>query len=872
MQHRVYVFKVRRITRLLAWLLFFGSWSSGFSQATTSTPLTPSASLDSEPVRVMDAVSVKGEKVSAIDREGPQQLDRYDPDQIFDSGAFSVNEFLEQLPPSNSGSEVLVLIDGQPAYIDPSSLPLGMIEGIDVSREGSMPEHGAYAEGQVINIRLKKNYRDAELGARIRGTFAGGGAQENVRLSGGASKGKVRAMFSFDYTQTHSLSAMQRSFSREQDHTARGGRDLRLDWGYPAVVESVSGPLNGLTDANGNPTSVALIPENQNGLNLMPADFLTAGSSGSANADGQRRFNTAPYRTLVAPGSRADGSVTINYALSPRLQFALTGSVSDSRSERIGAPPVTSASSKSRVPAAFNPFGQDVEVGLVHLEFGPTRQASQSTTRQFGLKVNGRFAATWSWNGGIAQVRRRNRQATTDLDQDKFSAALSASDPAFRFNPFGDARQTAVNASLYPALTVIRLRNETQRDSRLDLGASGQLMQLRGGAMSLSLRGNYSDRQQERVNFRSASGGDSTTQRKRESATLSASLTAPLIGQQNAKPLLRRLEANFSTRYSMRDDDGAGRDESAGLVWVPAKSLLLRARHSVSSTTSRQTILPDSEILVGETLIDPARADAAVSNVEVFNRDMVIVDPSKTERSSIGATFEPGFLSGFRFSATYDVRRRGNILHRDFEPQDIINNERAFPGRVIRSAPSAEDFALGRPGAISAIDITPGNLGAAETHDVSYSVDYRLSSKELGRFRFTASAQQFLKSTHEIAPGVPYVYEGSGDDNPPDWSFQGQAAWSRKAWNTSVRFRYTGALAASASNSFGVEAAKNVDLNIGYRFQSPLWKKFGRGTRVLLRIENVFDEDPPFADTIVGYRGGSPLGRAFSVAVTVPLR
>ncbi|HEX2852128.1 MAG TPA: hypothetical protein VHO24_02740 [Opitutaceae bacterium] len=816
----------------------------------------------------MEAVSVKGEKVTAIDREGPQQLDRYDPDQILDSGAFNVSEFLEQLPPGNNGPEVLVLIDGQPAYVDPSSLPLGMIEGIDVSREGSMPEHGAYAEGQVINIRLKKNYRDAELGVRVRGTFAGGGAQGNLRLSGGASRGKLRALFSLDYTETHGLSAMQRSFSRDQDHTASGGRDLRLDWGYPAVVESVSGPLNGLTDAAGNPTNVALVPERQNGLGLTPGDFL----SGATSADGQRRFNTAPYRTLVAPGSRTDGSVTINYALSPRLQFALTGSASDSRSERIGAPPVTSASSKSRVPAAFNPFGQDVEVGLVHLEFGPTRQSSQATTRQFGLKVNGRFGDTWSWNGGIAQLQRQSRQATTDLDPDKFSAALSAADPAFRFNPFGDARESALNASLYPALTVIRLRNDTQRDSRLDLGASGQVMQLRGGAMSLSLRGNYSDRHQGRVNLHSANGNDSATERRRESATLSASLTAPLIGQRNAKPLLRRLEANFSTRYSMRDDDGAGRDDSAGLVWVPAKSLLLRARHSLSSTTSRQSILPGSEILVGETLIDPARNDAAVSNVEVFNRDMIIVDPSKTERSSIGATFEPSFLSGFRLSANYDVRRRHNILHRDFEPQDIINNEGAFPGRVIRTAPSAEDIALGRPGAIAAIDVTPGNLGEAETHDVSYSADYRLSSKELGRFRFTASAQQFLKSTHEIAPGVPYVYEGSGDDNPPDWTFQGQAAWSRKAWNTSVRFRYTGALAASASNVVGVEATQNVDLNVGYRFQSPLWKKFGRGTRVLLRVENVFDRDPPFADTVAGYRGGSPLGRAFSLAVTVPLR
>jgi iron complex outermembrane recepter protein len=868
MPRRLQLSRFHKTIHLSLALVFSGYHASAQS---TRTESVPSSTLPaSDPVQVMDAVNVKAERLSATEVEGPQPLARYDPDQIFDSGAFSVNEFIEQLPPSNNGSEVLVLIDGQPAYLDPSSLPLGMIEGIDVSRDGSMPEHGAYAEGQVINIRLKKNYRDAELGARLRGTFAGGGAQENLRLSGGASRGKLRAIFSLDHTETHALGAMQRSFSREQDHTARGGRDLRLDWGYPAVVQSVSGPLNSITDAAGNPLSVALVPEHQNGSTLNPGNFLPA-SVETSSGEGQRRFNTAAYRTLVAPGSRTDGALTLNYALSPRLQFGLTGSVSDSRSERLGAPPVTSASSKSRVPAAFNPFGQDVEIGLVHFEFGPTRQSSHSITRQLGLKLSGRFGETWSWNGGIAQLRRESHQATTDLDQDKFSAALAASDPAFRFNPFGDARERALNASLYPALTIVRLRDDRQRDSRVDFGASGRVVELPGGAVSLSFRANYSDRRQERVTSHPTGGADSVTERQRSSAAFSTSLTVPLIGSRNAMPLLRRLEASLSSRHSVQDDDGAGRDQSAGLVWVPAKSLLLRAKYSTSSTTSRQTTLPGSEILVGETLIDPIRAEAAVNNVEVFNRDTIIVDPSRSERSSIGATFEPGFLKGFRLSATYDIRRRRNILHRDFEPQEIINNETAFPGRVIRAAPNAEDIAFGRPGAITAIDVTPGNLGEAETQDIDYSIDYRVPSKRFGRFRFTATAQQFLKATHEIAPGVAYVHEGSGDDNPPDWSFQGQAAWNRNAWNASLRVRYLGALPASASNLLGVEATQTVDLNVGYRFQSPLWKKFGRGTRVAVRIENVFDRDPAFADTISGYRNGSPLGRAYSVAVTVPL-
>jgi hypothetical protein len=32
----------------------------------------------------------------------------------------------------------------------------------------------------------------------------------------------------------------------------------------------------------------------------------------------------------------------------------------------------------------------------------------------------------------------------------------------------------------------------------------------------------------------------------------------------------------------------------------------------------------------------------------------------------------------------------------------------------------------------------------------------------------------------------------------------------------------------------------------------------------------VLDRDPPFANTLTGYRGGSPLGRSYEVNVRVP--
>jgi hypothetical protein len=35
-------------------------------------------------------------------------------------------------------------------------------------------------------------------------------------------------------------------------------------------------------------------------------------------------------------------------------------------------------------------------------------------------------------------------------------------------------------------------------------------------------------------------------------------------------------------------------------------------------------------------------------------------------------------------------------------------------------------------------------------------------------------------------------------------------------------------------------------------------------------VQNVLDRDPPFANTLTGYRGGSPLGRTYEVTLRVP--
>lgn len=820
------------------------------------------------PVQVLDALVVTAERLEVSDVEGPTALELYDGTEIEDSGAFSVDEFFETLPPGDTGDQQLVLINGEPAYLDPSMLPLGMIEGIEVSLNGSMPQYGARTNGRVINIRLKENYQGYELGARWRAPFAGGAGQTNARLSASVVRKKFRAMLSLDYRDSNALFASERPFSREQDHRARGGRDLRLSWGTPAVVQAVDGPLAGLRDADGNPVSVALVPEGQDGLDLTVADFLPGDAS--LGAADQRRFNTSAYRMLSSPSTRSKASLALHYAWNPRLHLTLTAEHSESDRLRHRPPPVTTPSSELIVPGELNPFGQDVMFGLVHTEFGPVVENSFSRESRLGLQAGGRLGESWRWRTGVDYEHGGSDRTARDLDPDKLAAALAHPDPAARFNPFGDPAIGPVNAHLYPDLIVERSRRETVDDVSLDFSLRGDVGRLPGGPVQLAFRGDHGFRDREREERNQRDGGDEDTDERRSSYSISSFTTLPWFGNENARPWFQRLTTELSAEYESESAGGYEREGELGLAWAPLKRLVFRASVSAESESASHEVyeLPDN--LVGEILVDPRRGGELASDVQLRMRDTITVRPETSLRHSLGFSFEPAVVPGLRLSAGYDQLTWRRMFEDDFDPQDIVNNEAAFPGRVERAEPTAEDLALGRPGRIVAIDVTPGNVGRAEMSDIDFTVDYRVPSERLGQIRLTTRATRLLGSLREIAPGVPFLEEGRGRFNRPDWRVRSSLGWSRDGWHMTMRLEFTSAVPATATDS-EIAAHTDVDWYFGYRFREPLWGSFGRGLHVAVGIDNVFDTEPPFADTIDGFRGGSALGRRGSLSVSLPL-
>ena len=823
---------------------------------------------DSTSILKLDTFKVNGARLSASESASPEPTDVYDAHDLEESGAFDMDEFFSQLPESPAGTEQLVLVDGQPTYLDISKLPPEMVASIEVSNYGALPQYGAYANGRVINIRLKTDYRGESLAWLERGAFQGGGLQSCVPLSGGITHNKFRLTYGLSFKKQQALLASDRSFSNNQDHTLLGGRDLRLLWGDTAVVQAVTGDLAGAVDTSGHATAVALVPENQNGRGLTPGDFLSPRifpPASEATAAGQRRFDTSAFRTLIAPSEEKALTFELSRPLTDKIGASLSGSATSKEATRTLPPPVTPVSAETLVPAAYNPFGQDVEVGLVHAGFGPVRQTDKSTALQLGFALNGRWATTWRWNVTIGEKWNRTTQHVIDLDQEKFSAALSASDPALRFNPFGNDPR---NAALYPSLAVDRSSVAQLSNARLNLSANGDVMALPGGPMRLIVRGIYSDQSSSKTYGNRGDFNATDTNRHENGQSVVGTLHLPWAGGQHTWAWLRRLDTQLTTGYSSRSSSSGGSlNERFGLLWSPHRSLSVNASYGLR-LQAPSVFVADLQPLVGETLIDPRRIPATATEVELVTRDFNGTGRTRSDQMLLSTMFEPTWLPGMQLSATYDRQARENLTSSAFKPQDLIYNELTLPGRVIRAAPSETDIELGQPGRIVRIDTTPTDGARQESSGLAFSLRYRLTSESLGQFRLMVSARHPLTRRYEVVSGVPFIFESDNQLNPPDWTTQAQFFWHRKSWHVTTSARHVEQI---VSGSIVQPATTALRVQVGYRFIQSVWGKWGRGLQLAVGLGNLIEGAPPFADTLNGFRGGSPLGRTYSLTIRLPL-
>ncbi len=224
----------------------------------------------------LETVVVTGSYLRRTDTETPSPVTIIDAAEIEKSGKLTISDVIRGLSGDNSGSltqnfsgalaggasgvslrgltldATLVLIDGhrmapyplsddgQRPFVDLSSLPLGMVERVEVLKDGASSVYGSDAIAGVVNIILKPQFKGFEASANLGGSYKADGLTQRASLLYGfgdlATDGH-NAFFNVEYRHQASISQSDRgSYLSNLDLRPYGGPDRRggiVQQGYP---------------------------------------------------------------------------------------------------------------------------------------------------------------------------------------------------------------------------------------------------------------------------------------------------------------------------------------------------------------------------------------------------------------------------------------------------------------------------------------------------------------------------------------------------------------------------------------------------------------------------------------------------------------
>lgn len=856
----------------------------------------------------VEEIVVVGSRLGSSPTESAVRVEVLDREQIDRSGATTVAQALSLLPevsvnnygadpgqftsavggPTNSTSvqlrglplgATLVLVNGRRVggssamfanfgsggFFDLSSIPLSMVERIEVLPYGASAVYGGDGLAGAVNIVTKRNA--SGLDVRVRNSIADGYHETQASVTWGKSWSHGSLMATASYGETGTLRDSERTLTRNVDFRRFGGSDRRRSrFGNPGTIYSLDGcppepatctvPLEERGNLAGLDAPVAGIPTGQDGSRLTRADFAaTAGLENLGSFDAQN-FSGEETTSLRLQG---------RWELGSRLELFgdLLYSQRNVRAREVPLSISGGGSGTTRVSAdnPFNPFGVDVGVAVVHQTTGIFNDV-QFEYLQPTLGLRGNLGA-WTWELAGSLARDRTESVRFRQDDAALSAALASPDPATALNPFrGDG------GSVGSSKLIRSLFNRDQPNFGSDLWqvngfARGPLAQLPAGAIEVVFGAEWEREElafilepdaepDDPLSTTNVSGSD-------ESRAAFAELRLPLLARSGANAGAHRQELLALTgALRVYDSDRVEETvttETVGLELRPTASLLLRAATSSSfrpprafaSFTGEDRRFADSPIF---DVTDPKMGGETVFVALLFGRNQSL--QSETGRSNtVGLVWTPSSLADLELSVTaWETRLRDRISFVNM--QFLVDNEDLFPDRVIRDPET---------GMITAVDLSVLNIARSAVEGIDFSARWRWSTR-YGTFRPSLAATWASKYEDQITPDSPV------EDRLGVWNFFG---WSPR-WKGTTRLdwelpdqvratligRYVGGYQDDAAFAAGPAAGTfqtlgefwtfdlNVGLNVG-RWLAAVDSWFA-DTRLSFGAANLFNRLPNFCN------------------------
>lgn len=714
----------------------------------------------------LDTIVVTGSYIRRTDSETPSPVQVISREQIEKSGLTTISDVIRNVSADNSGSltqnfsgalaggasgislrgltldATLVLVDGhrmapypiaddgQRPFVDLSSLPLGIVDRVEVLKDGASAIYGSDAIAGVVNIILKPQFTGFEVSSDLGGSYKADGLTQRVSALygfGDLAQDGHNFYFNIEYRHQGSIAQDDRpSYLSNVDLRPYGGPDKNggiIQQAYPNnntfTVPGMVAPQYAVQ--NGDPNAgYYLLPGcaaknlnysggctwDINGYNkIQPrtAGLNLTGRWTQNLADGWRNILSVSFFNSQAEQYRQSDAYSTGPTTVPSTWVGSGGVLVDQTNPlttQIVVPsnsmqnPFNPASPYFAAARSYytaqganfaNYIGQPALLNAVLTDFGP--QIIKYSTDVFRVvnDVTGTLGA-WTTNFSIGFIKG----ATHETYDNFIRASLLNAALANGSYQFG-ANAQLNSPSIYGQLAPQTQDTATSQLAYISTNASRDLFQLPGGPLAVAVGAEARELRQDNPGEPYAAAGDIIMD---GSAYANGSQTVSAAFAEFSAPVLHSLELSAAGRLDHYNSYGSSVTPKLGFKWTMLPQLALRGTfaggfrapgiaESGNSGTGSATTAPVDPLRCPYTNKPSDCGQGAAATLSVGNSNL---KPERSKSYTLGLVFEPVKHTNFTLDYFY-IRRDEEIVP---APLGLIPPVRGvqqpgtnFPGPII---------------------------------------------------------------------------------------------------------------------------------------------------------------------------------------------
>jgi iron complex outermembrane receptor protein len=884
-------------------LMFLGSFAAG-------ALVQPAFAQEQAPQRV----EITGSSIKRADAEGSLPVQVISREDIQKTGVTSTEQLLSTLAVNSAvggtttaqgagantyglasaslralgSNKTLVLVNGRRlanyasdgTTVDINSIPVSMIDHVEILKDGASGVYGSDAIGGVINFITRKGFVGTEITGTLGGTSDGGGQNTKAGLVvgfGDYEKDRYNITMTADLSKDKPIYGSQRSYAQHSWDNVNGL------WDTSATASGQLRTFDPVTTPNaGGVIPNALNSQGSNIGNPLAVGGLT-GNNCAANgsswniAENNCRYNPSPVVPLLPDVQRANVGANFRFKLNDDHEFFIDSFAARTVTTITEQPSPYSVSflatdnlfqSQNVYPAIIlspsNPayptsylaskgITGPVTVSYRAFDGGPRQHTDTADQTHFVAGFRGVVFKDFDYDIAYSHNSSTVSESTQSGYQNQVALAKLLSNNN-AFNPFVQNQTPALAAQIYATNYVGNMLTSSLSTDAVDGKISGDLFKMPAGTASFAT--GFSVRN-ENMDFNPSAAyqtGDISGYGN-QALPLTASRHAySVFGEVNV-PLIKHLDADVAVRTD-KYPNATSTNPKLSLRYQPVSQVLLRASYG---TGFREPALPElynpQTVATTSTFTDPVTG--VKNQYTQLTGGNPNLQPEKSKQSSLGIVVD--VTKDLSVAVDYWKINVDNLVT-TLDPQFIVDQAAAgnasYTGLVSRDS-------LGN---ITKIVATNLNAGSEKTSGVDVDVKWRLlKSPEYGNFgvhlngTYTRSFDLTLPDG-TVQPSVGATVDANGNALNAvaaggiifKWRHQLNFDWTKGAYGVTLTQNYQSGYDDNIPQGFSsittplhVDAFQTWDMQASYTGIKNLTLRLG--------MKNLLNKNPPVAITLGQY-------------------